>query len=547
MDLARRRPRSPATSGPPPTPPSPTDVPGPRDTPATGGRRDGRAAARGSGRTVTRRAVRAAAVAVALALVAACGGSGESEPADDEAAPADESERPPTTTEPSTATDRRPTTARPAAPTPVAGPGRHPRADRRGRRRHGQRRRLPAARGRGRPVVAVGPGRRAARRAVRVRPRRPPRPDGNSWFYEFDPATNTLTRTAEVAAALGHQPGDWGYGKVHAPMVLGPCDEVIAPPTGAPAPTWWWAARTRATTCCGTTRRRTSSRSLGVPVAGFGIPSLAISPDRRWIFGEAVDPATPDRRRRRGVLRRRRRHGRGDVPRRQPRPHGLPHRPRHRRRRGAVRGAGRVAVRVHPGRRRPAAARRRVARGLDADVEPSGARRRPRTASRSTPTRCSGSRPTARSPRWARSRATPRRWPCPPTASTLYYVPGAHGDAYEAGAPLIAVDTATGEHRTVVEMQDMVASALDLRFGGHLRRGRRPRREAPLHRRQRRAGQPRARTTTRSARSCSSSSTCRERAASAGPAAALAARGAWRSPWPRRSCPCGGGDDGAAP
>ena len=53
-----------------------------------------------------------------------------------------------------------------------------------------------------------------------------------------------------------------------------------------------------------------------------------------------------------------------------------------------------------------------------------------------------------------------------PDGGTLYYVPGAHGDAYESGAPLIAVDTATGEHRTVVEMQDMFASALGLRFGG---------------------------------------------------------------------------------
>ena len=32
--------------------------------------------------------------------------------------------------------------------------------------------------------------------------------DGNSWFYEFDPATGALTRTADVAASLGHRPGE---------------------------------------------------------------------------------------------------------------------------------------------------------------------------------------------------------------------------------------------------------------------------------------------------------------------------------------------------
>ena len=281
---------------------------------------------------MTRRTVRAAAAAVALALVAACGGSGddgEAAPPDDAAAAEDATT---TTTESSTTSAAADDCPAPTAPTAAEGPSAPlepigaadgvtvsaavyalPEGEGDPWSQWGQGVVLPD----GRFVSALGDhlGR-----------------DGNSWFYEFDPTTNVLTRTAEVAAALGHQPGDWGYGKVHAPMVLGPCDEVIA--------ATYWGTRTDLVVGGSyqgdhllrydpATHQITS---LGVPVAGFGIPSLAISPDRRWIFGEAVDPATPTDARRGRVLRGRRGHGRGDVPRRQPRPHGLPHRPRHRRR-----------------------------------------------------------------------------------------------------------------------------------------------------------------------------------------------------------------------
>lgn len=51
--------------------------------------------------------------------------------------------------------------------------------------------------------------------------------DGNSFIYEYDPATNQLHLIADVLASTEHTPGDWGYGKVHAQMALGPCDEVF--------------------------------------------------------------------------------------------------------------------------------------------------------------------------------------------------------------------------------------------------------------------------------------------------------------------------------
>lgn len=114
--------------------------------------------------------------------------------------------------------------------------------------------------------------------------------NGNSWFYEYDPASGELTRTAEVADPLGHKRGDWGYGKVHAQMGLGRCGEVIAA-------TYWGSRRNlviggsyQGDHLLRYDPSTSEITSLGVPVPGFGVPSLAVSADGRTAFGEAVDP-----------------------------------------------------------------------------------------------------------------------------------------------------------------------------------------------------------------------------------------------------------------
>jgi DNA-binding beta-propeller fold protein YncE len=53
-----------------------------------------------------------------------------------------------------------------------------------------------------------------------------------------------------------------------------------------------------------------------------------------------------------------------------------------------------------------------------------------------------------------------------PDGGSFYYVPDAHGGAWEAGAPLIAVDTATGESKVVVELNPFVEQHFGLRAGG---------------------------------------------------------------------------------
>ena len=414
---------------------------------------------------MTRRTVRAAAAAVALALVAACGGSGD----DGDAAPPDDAAAAEDTTTTTTGSSTTSTAAddcpAPAAATPAEGPSATlerigaadgvtvsaavyalPEGEGDPWSQWGQGVVLPD----GRFVSALGDhlGR-----------------DGNSWFYEFDPTTNALTRTAEVAAALGHQPGDWGYGKVHAPMVLGPCDEVIT--------ATYWGTRTDLVVGGSyqgdhllrydpATHQITS---LGVPVAGFGIPSLAISADRRWIFGEAVDPATPtdadagaffvaDA-------------ATGEVTFRDDSPDHTGFRT------VLVTGEGEALYAARGGSLFGFTPGAEATRRLDGAVPGAWMRTSSPRAPDGTaygitvePDVLFRVAPDGTTTEMGPVEGYTASLALSPDGGTLYYVPGAHGDAYESGAPLIAVDTATGEHRTVVEMQDMFASALGLRFGG---------------------------------------------------------------------------------
>ena len=51
--------------------------------------------------------------------------------------------------------------------------------------------------------------------------------DGNSYVYEYDPSTNALVLVTDVLSVADHNEGAFGYGKIHAQMALGPCDEVF--------------------------------------------------------------------------------------------------------------------------------------------------------------------------------------------------------------------------------------------------------------------------------------------------------------------------------
>jgi hypothetical protein len=287
--------------------------------------------------------------------------------------------------------------------------------------------------------------------------------DGNSWFYDYDPASGQLTRTADVAAALDHERGDWGYGKIHAQMALGPCGEVIAA-------TYWG---TRDDLVVGGSYQGDhlvrydpgtgELTSLGVPVTGFGIPSLAISPDGRHVFGEAVDPESrPDA-------------GAffaadaltGEVVFRSDDASHVGFRSMLVGADGAVHfsgGEGRL-LRYEAGADDVTVVQDelpgewlRAASGVAPDGSVFGVSRRPdRLFEMTADGEIIDMGPTEG---YVTSIALS------PDGGTLYYVPDAHGGSWENGTPLIAVDTATGEHDVLVELNPLIEPALGVRVGG---------------------------------------------------------------------------------
>lgn len=118
--------------------------------------------------------------------------------------------------------------------------------------------------------------------------------DGNSFIYEFDPTSSTLTRVVDVLATVEHQPGAWGFGKIHAQMVAGECDEIYVA-------TYWGTRRgLEFTNGYGgdiLLRLDPSSRTtedLGVILPEHGVASMAASPDGSLIYAEAADPFGED-------------------------------------------------------------------------------------------------------------------------------------------------------------------------------------------------------------------------------------------------------------
>jgi hypothetical protein len=116
--------------------------------------------------------------------------------------------------------------------------------------------------------------------------------DGNSYLFEYDPTTNRLTLVSDVLSLTDHRPGSWGYGKLHAQMVSGGCGEVYV--------TTYWGSRRglsydqsyRGDLLLRIDPGARTLENLGVLVEERGVPSLAATPDGRYLVGEAVEPVS---------------------------------------------------------------------------------------------------------------------------------------------------------------------------------------------------------------------------------------------------------------
>ncbi|MEQ8717514.1 MAG: hypothetical protein RIE08_07865 [Acidimicrobiales bacterium] len=285
--------------------------------------------------------------------------------------------------------------------------------------------------------------------------------DGNSYIYVYEHDIRQLTMIADVIDLVDHQPGAWGYGKIHAQMVEGPCDDVYV--------ATYWGTRRNLDYGDGYSGdhlfrldpRAATIRDLGVPAEQRGIPSMAATSDGRYLFMEAVEPETDT-----GTLLVFDT-ATGEVVRSitEPGHDGF--------RSLAVDDMGRVLWTVGDGRlavldpstgemtrltdEMPGRFLRAVV-GPDTKGTLVGVTRNPEVFF----TIDSGGRMEVLDDAagYTTSMAVS------PDGDTVLYVPDAHGGAWEQGTPLLELDPETGRESVIVELNDLAERQLGLRLGG---------------------------------------------------------------------------------
>lgn len=115
-------------------------------------------------------------------------------------------------------------------------------------------------------------------------------PDGNSYVYEFDPETGALNMVGDLLSYVDHEPGSWGYGKVHGQMVPGPCGEIYLASYWGTNNDLQFSGSYEGDILFRLDPEGRTIANLGVPVGNHGVPSLAGAPDLGLVYGEAIDP-----------------------------------------------------------------------------------------------------------------------------------------------------------------------------------------------------------------------------------------------------------------
>lgn len=285
-------------------------------------------------------------------------------------------------------------------------------------------------------------------------------PDGNSFIYRYDPDARELIRIADVLSLVEHAAGSWGYGKIHAQMVPGPCGDVYVT-------TYWGTMRDlefsgsyRGDHLLRIDPESQTVQSMGVLEDEHGVPSLAAWPGGGLIYAEAADPS---------------REGKagflvvydalaGEVVERLPVDGGF--------RAMAVDARGRVFVTSSPGSIDvwdPATGELEPAGDLPGGFLRGAASPR---ADGSVIAVTEGGREFFRIDsdgdlvRLGEARGYTTSLAHDPDRDVVYYVPGAHGDAWEDGAAVWELDPDSGEQRVVVRLNEAAERELGLRLGG---------------------------------------------------------------------------------
>lgn len=287
--------------------------------------------------------------------------------------------------------------------------------------------------------------------------------DGNSYLYEYAPDSGELTLLTDVLSLTEHEPGAWGYGKVHAQIVPGPCGEVYmgtywGDSTGIAFGPTYEGDRIFRIDAVGNT-----VADLGAPLPERGLPSLAGWAEGGLLYGEAPDPLTEpwvgpffvyDMAAQETVF--------------------VDDDPRHLGFRNiAVDAQGRAYYSMGDGVLRRYDPATGEAEDLPDRIPGSWMRASTRPAADGTvygvtmePAVFFAIEPSGEVREIGPGRGYTASIALDPDGERILYVPGAYGDSWEQGTPLIAVDPESGEEEVLVELNAAAEAQLGLRLGG---------------------------------------------------------------------------------
>jgi hypothetical protein len=289
--------------------------------------------------------------------------------------------------------------------------------------------------------------------------------DGNSYIYEFDPSSGSLSMIGDVLSYVEHEPGSGGYGKVHGQMVPGPCGEAyFATYWGTRSDLVYGGSYTGDLLFRVEPETRTIS-NLGAPVPEHGIPSLAGSAELGLVYGEALAPSVED-----------------DV---DGGPFFVydvnagevkfvgPDGPHAGYRNIMVTNDGRALYSIGGGEL--------AVYDPDSNEVTTHSESMSGELLRASTTPASDGRifgvtddenalftfhPDGQITSLGTAQGYTASLALHPDEDRFFYVPEAHGDAWELGTPLIEVNASSGEQTTVVELNPMAEESLGLRLGG---------------------------------------------------------------------------------
>ena len=115
-------------------------------------------------------------------------------------------------------------------------------------------------------------------------------PDGNSFVFVYDAESRRLVRIGDILSEVDHRDGEWGFGKIHAQMVPGPCGEAYIASYWGTRRDLEFTSNYRGDVLFRLDPVTFELEPLGVPVDKHGISSLASYPKQGLVYGEAADP-----------------------------------------------------------------------------------------------------------------------------------------------------------------------------------------------------------------------------------------------------------------